>query len=101
MLISNNGDLDRNLVLIAAGAGNPCNLFDDQGNQAIANYARVANREGRGNVQNLLVSGVPVKCSLEFGSVPAKATTITRLFINMSSGPQNFGVTFKSIPIER
>jgi hypothetical protein len=101
MQVTDNDDLDRNFGLKIRGNGT-CLLFDNNGNQAAATYARVSNQEGNaGIVRSLLVSGIPVKCTLEFGGVPEHATALSRLFINMVGGDENFNMTFKNIPIER
>jgi hypothetical protein len=100
--VTDNDDIDRWFGFVIAGWSNASVMYYDSGNKAIAKYARVANQEGTGGiVRSQLISGTPVKCSLEFGHVPQHASSISRLVMSLVGGYQSFTLTLKNILIER
>jgi hypothetical protein len=100
-IVTNNQD-DRNIRLDADGGG-ASRLFDDAGNEIIADRVKVANNSNGGFVNHLMISGLPTKCQLIFDGVSAKATSISRMEISYCDREisKDFRLIFRNIELEK
>jgi curli biogenesis system outer membrane secretion channel CsgG len=87
------------------GGGVNSQLFDNFGNEAKINLARIANQSGRQDARILIVSGVPTKARMGFEGISAQATKISLLkfqcAFNDKSGYREFNVQFKDVPLTK
>jgi hypothetical protein len=97
LVITNNED-DKRFQL---GAGDTV-LFDNNGNRIRASSVRVANQAGN-SADTELISGVPVRATIEFQGVNANAVTVARLDISCWEGSRRdwFITSFRNLAIER
>lgn len=101
-LITNNSE-DRELAVYNKRGGEKSRIFDNFNNEIIANFSRLANKQGKRSAKSLLVSGLPVQSELSFENASSKATKISRLDLRCweSESDKNFTVTFRNITLEK
>jgi hypothetical protein len=100
-IVTNNQD-DRKILLLAQN-GEKSRLFDDSGNEIIADMVKLANKSSGGSIEHLMVSGLPTKCQFIFDGVSPKAASIARMEISyedMEIG-KDFRLIFRNIELEK
>ncbi len=107
-LIITRKNRDRNLYIDGGMYYKPSTrMFDDLGNEYKVSTIQLGSREGgKGiglahGVEQLLVSGVPIKARLDFENVSRQANSITVIEIQCSEGDYStaFKIQFRNIPL--
>jgi TolB-like protein len=98
-----NNDQDRELILLrTAWIGGPSRIFDEVGNEYIADNIKIGNKQSGSshNVRSLFVSGVPTKVKLIFDKVSPEMNTISLFEIGGESNGK-FKAQLRNIPITK